>query len=68
MIKLYPELREVVVNCKTDTVFKGVVYKRTPKYIIMKNVQLLQQAGEALKIDGEVMIDRANVDFIQVLG
>jgi len=63
----YPELREVVVNCKTDTVFKGVLYKHTRNYIVLKNAQLLRTKSAPVEVDGEVMIDAQNIDFIQVV-
>lgn len=63
----YPELREVIVNLKTDTVFRGVLYKRTRTYIVLKNAKLLQVRDKVIPLDGEVLIDVKNVDFIQVV-
>ena len=64
----YPQVREVIVNTKTDKSFRGVLWSRRRGYIVLRNVSMLQPRGDAIKMDGEVMIESANVDFIQVVG
>jgi len=64
----YPEVKQVIVNTKTDKSFRGVLWSRRRGYIVLRNVSLLQPRGEAIKMDGEVVIESANVDFIQVIG
>ena len=64
----YPQVREVIVNLKTDKAFRGVLWERRRGYIVLRNASMLQPRGEAIKMDGEVMIESANVDFIQVVG
>ena len=61
----YPTLRRVIVNTKTGKAFRGVLWRRRRTYLALKDVELLDR-GEAKPVDGEVMIDAANVDFIQV--
>jgi small nuclear ribonucleoprotein (snRNP)-like protein len=64
----YPQVREVIVNTKTDKSFRGVLWSRRRGYIVLRNASMLQPRGDAIKMDGEVMIESANVDFIQVVG
>ena len=64
----YPEVKQVIVNTKTDKSFRGVLWSRRRGDIVLRNVSLLQPRGEAIKMDGEVVIESANVDFIQVIG
>jgi hypothetical protein len=35
---------------------------------VLKNAEILKPAGETVRVDGEVVIMRENVDFIQVVG
>jgi len=67
MFESYPELRQVVVNTRTDRAFRGVLWRRRRGYLVLRNAELLKGRGEATPLDGEVVIDRENVDFIQVV-
>ena len=64
----YPQVREVIVTTKTDKSFRGVLWERRRGYIVLRKASLLQARADAIKMDGEVMIERDNVDFIQVIG
>lgn len=68
IFKRYPELRQVVVNTKTERAFRGVLWRKRWGYIVLRNVEMLRSRGEITPIDGEVVIAAANVDFIQVVG
>lgn len=66
----YPELRQVLVNLKSGTAFKAVVFRRKGDYLVLKSAEIIQDRGQQAKkqpVDGEVMIFRADVDFIQVI-
>jgi small nuclear ribonucleoprotein (snRNP)-like protein len=63
----YPCLRQVVVNTKTDRAFRGVLWRKRRGYLVLRNVEMLQPGGAMMHMDGEVVVDRANVDFIQVV-
>lgn len=63
----YPTLRRVVVNTKTDRAFRGVLWRRRGGYLVLRNAEMLRAKGETTPIDGEVMIEAENVDFVQVL-
>jgi len=67
MLRLYPVLRTVVVNLKSGTVFRGVVWRKRFGYLILRNAEMIHGKGERIPVDGEVLIERANVDFIQVM-
>lgn len=67
MFDPYPCLRQVVVNTKTDRAFRGVLWRKRRGYLVLRNVEMLQPGGAMMHMDGEVVVDRANVDFIQVV-
>lgn len=62
----YPVLETVIVNTKTARAFRGVLWAKRRDHLVLRNAELLKR-GEAVPIDGDVLIERANVDFIQVL-
>lgn len=63
----YPVKREVIVNTKTDLSFRGVLWQRRWGLLVLRNAQMLRDRGEPVTMDGEVVIQAANVDFIQVV-
>jgi len=67
MFEQYPELRRILVNTKTDRAFRGVLWRRRRGYLVLRNAEMVRAKNEVVPLDGEVMIEAANVDFIQVL-
>ena len=63
----YPTLRKVIVNLKTDRAFRGVLWKKRRRYVVLRNAELLKGQGETVPMDGEVLIMSDNIDFVQVL-
>jgi small nuclear ribonucleoprotein (snRNP)-like protein len=64
----YPTLRRVIVNTKTDRAFRGVLWRRGRGLLVLRNAELLKAKGETAPLDGEIVIESSNVDFIQVVG
>lgn len=63
----YPVLRQVIVNTRSDRAFRGVLWARRGGYLVLRNVELVKGRGELTPVDGEVVIEAGNVDFVQVL-
>ena len=63
----YPFAETVIVNTKTKLAFRGVLWSQKGTYLVLRNAELLKGKGEAAVIDGEVLIDRTNIDFMQVI-
>lgn len=62
----YAELKKVIVNTKQGKDFRGVIWKKTRDCLVLKDTEWLTPDGPK-KIDGEVIVFIADVDFIQVL-
>jgi hypothetical protein len=60
-------VRRVVVNLKTDKAFRGALVVRRGTLLFLRDAVLLEPRHDPVKVDGVVVIDRANVDFLQVL-
>jgi small nuclear ribonucleoprotein (snRNP)-like protein len=67
MYLLYPVKRRVIVNTKTDLTFRGMLWRRRWGYLVLRNAEMLKGRGETVPVTGEVVIERSNVDFIQVV-
>jgi len=67
MFDRYPTLRTVIVNTKTDRAFRGVLWRKARGYVVLRNAEMLKAKGETVPVDGEVMIESSNVDFVQVV-
>jgi hypothetical protein len=63
----YPFVRKVVVHTKTDHSFRCVLWRRTGPFLVLRQVESLLAGGTVKPIDGELVIEERDVDFIQVL-
>lgn len=68
----YPEVRRVIINLKSGTALKGLLYKHLDQYIVLREAVLYQATGKPVgqapaAVDGEVLVRQADVDFIQVV-
>jgi len=61
----YPTRRQVIVNTKTGRAFRGVLWRAGLRYMVLRQAEML--GGEPVALDGEVLIARGNVDFVQVI-
>ena len=63
----YPVKKSVIVNTKSDRSFRGILWRKSWGYLVLKNAEMLKAKGETVLMDGELVIPAANVDFIQVV-
>lgn len=59
--------RRVLVNLKTEKAFRGVLFAKRGPLLVLKDVELLEAGREPVRLDGDVLVERPNVDFVQVL-
>lgn len=50
-----------------DGTIDGVLWSKRGCWLVVKDARLLRINGEAVAIDGEALVDKARVAFIQVL-
>lgn len=58
--------REVIVNLKTNKAFRGVLWSARGRYVVLRNATIVE-SGQQAEVPGEVLIERANIDFIQAV-
>lgn len=61
-------LRSVLVNLVTDrdTALRGVLWQSRGPWLVLRDASLIKPGDSPLVIDGDVVIHRSNVAFIQV--
>lgn len=61
--------RLVIVNVVSDpdAAFRGVLWQSRGAWLVLKQAAILKPNAEPTPLDGEVVIHRSNVSFIQVL-
>lgn len=59
--------KRVVVNL-ADKAFTGVLWAKRGPLLVLKDVVLMQHGAADTPMDGEVLIERSKVEFIQVAG
>jgi small nuclear ribonucleoprotein (snRNP)-like protein len=60
--------KTVIVNLKTNKAFKGVLVEEKADIIILKNVELIEEGTESVNVAGSVLLEKHNIDFIQIIG
>lgn len=59
--------RNILVNLRSGNAVNGVVSYETKTALVLRGAIVHTADAEPTPADGEVLIDRANVDFIQML-
>ena len=62
-------LRTVIVNRtdRTDEAFRAVLWKQRGPWLILRDSSLLRAGHDPAPLDGEILIHRERVAFLQVL-
>lgn len=66
----YPERKITIVNLRSGTSFRCVVWRIAGAFVVLRNVEMFQDRNhtERHAVDGEVIVKLADIDFIQVVG
>lgn len=58
--------KRVLVNLTTGSAIEGVLYDDRGPLIILRDARLHNEGGSA-PLDGEVLVERERIDFVQVV-
>lgn len=64
---LYPKKVQVIVHTKSNKSIRGFVWRHNDNFIQLKKVELLQGSDSIIPLDGDLLIYRTDVEFIQLL-
>lgn len=59
--------KRVIVN-QAERAFAGILWGQYGPLLVLRNAELLQPGMDPHPLDGEVVIERASVHFIQIVG
>jgi hypothetical protein len=57
--------KRVIVNL-ADKAFAGILWARRGSLLVLRDAELFQPGAEPARLDGEVVIERSRVEFIQI--
>lgn len=57
--------RRAVVNLRTGTAIQGVIVRARAGLYVVRDATVHAEGAEPARADGELIVDRANVDYIQ---
>ncbi|MBA3654250.1 MAG: hypothetical protein H0W70_08655 [Actinobacteria bacterium] len=60
------ERRRVVATLKSGSAFYGVLYATDPEAFVLRDATAHQPGQEPVAVDGEVLILRADLDYLQL--
>ncbi len=60
--------RRVLVNLRSGRAMNGVMWARRGRTLVLQQVELIEPGSAAVVMDGMVVIDRDQVEFVQVAG
>lgn len=60
--------RRVVVNLHTGRAFNGILWRQRGPLLVLRDVTMLEPGAQPTPVDGEIVIERDRVEFIQVTG
>lgn len=60
--------RRVVVNLRSGRAIEGVVVERDGPLLVVADARVHEPGADAQAMDGRVVIERDQIDFIQALG
>lgn len=61
----WPVLSRVLVNLEDGRAFDAVLYDQRGPLLVLRNATLLTPDEDPVTVDGEVVIERMKVSFIQ---
>lgn len=68
--KRYPTLETVIVNLRSGTVFRAVLYRRAGPFLVLREAEMLSDRDSKMEpraVNGEVLVLAADVDFMQIV-
>lgn len=60
--------REVLVQLRSGNAARGTLWARRGRTLVLKGATLFEPGVDPRETDGDLVVDRGQVDFVQVLG
>lgn len=60
--------KRVVVNLLTDRAFTGILWAQRGPLVVLRDATMHEPGAEPQAVDGEVVVERDQIEFIQITG
>lgn len=60
--------KRVLVSLTSGRAVTGLLWARRGRSLVLKDAQMLEPGQEAIPMDGELVLDRDQVEYVQVAG
>ncbi len=60
--------RRVVVSLVDDQAITGILWRRHRRLLVVRSASLVQPGREAVAMDGDVVIERDRINWVQIVG
>jgi hypothetical protein len=60
--------RRVLVQTKSGRAYTGVLWQRRRDLLVLKGAEMLEPGNQPQPMDGDVLVDRVEIDYVQVAG
>ncbi|WP_103344071.1 hypothetical protein [Amycolatopsis sp. CA-126428] len=60
--------RRVVVSLVDDQAVTGILWRRHRRLLVLRSASLAQPGREAVAMDGDVVIERDRINWVQIVG
>lgn len=58
----------VLVQMHSGRAFTGIQWRRRGRLLVLRNVEMLEPNNQPQHLDGEVVLDRGEIEYVQVAG
>ena len=58
--------KRCLVNLKSGAAFTGYLVAAPKSVVILKGASLIEPGAQPVEVSGEVLIEKANIEFIQI--
>lgn len=60
--------RRVLVQLHSGRAFTGLLWRRRGRLMVLKNSEMLEPNNQPVAMDGDVILDRSEVEYVQAAG
>lgn len=58
--------RRVLVNVDDSKAMRGILWQRRGRLVVLRDVTLIEPGAQPVDLDGEIVLDRDRIEWVQV--
>lgn len=62
----YAAHRRVIISLKSGLAVSGVITKHRRGFCVVRDAEVIESGGASASADGEVLVQSADIDYIQI--